>query len=72
MFVKDLSGEGKTSLVYELLEPITKKKSYFTSGKFDETSSNTTRIVPFSGIISALNQWCNLALLKKHIYNIIL
>lgn len=28
-------------------------------------SSNTTRIMPFSGITSALNQFCNLILLES-------
>ncbi|MEG3840634.1 AAA family ATPase, partial [Microcoleus sp. herbarium14] len=49
MLVTGYSGIGKSSLVAEIYKPITEKRGYFISGKFDQFQ----RDIPYSGIISA-------------------
>jgi len=44
MLVAGHSGIGKTSLVQEVYKPITKRRGYFISGKFDQFQRN----VPYS------------------------
>ena len=43
-------GIGKTSLVQEIYQPITRQRGYFVSGKFDLLQQN----VPFSALVVAL------------------
>ena len=43
-------GIGKTSLVQEIYQPITKRRGYFVAGKFDLLQQN----VPFSALVAAL------------------
>ena len=43
-------GIGKTSLVQEIYQPITRQRGYFVSGKFDQLQQN----VPFSALVMAL------------------
>jgi histidine kinase len=43
-------GIGKTSLVQEIYQPITQRRGYFISGKFDLLQQN----VPFSAFVAAL------------------
>ena len=43
-------GIGKTSLVQEIYQPITRQRGYFVSGKFDLLQQN----VPFSALVAAL------------------
>lgn len=51
MLVAGYSGIGKSSLVQEIYKPITEKRGYFISGKFDQFQ----RDIPYSGIISAFS-----------------
>ena len=50
MLVTGYSGVGKTSLVREIYRPITEKRGYFISGKFDQFQRN----VPYSAVVDAL------------------
>ncbi len=43
------SGIGKTALVQEIYKPITPKRGYFISGKFDQYQRN----IPYSAVVSA-------------------
>ncbi len=49
MLVAGYSGIGKSVLVAEVHKPITQKRGYFTSGKFDQFQRN----IPYSAIVSA-------------------
>ncbi|MDY6805292.1 MAG: AAA family ATPase [Cyanobacteriota bacterium] len=49
MMVAGYSGIGKSSLVLELYKPITARRGYFISGKFDQFQRN----IPYSAIVSA-------------------
>ncbi len=49
MLVSGYSGIGKSSLVAEIYKPITEKRGYFISGKFDQFQSS----VPYSAIVNA-------------------
>lgn len=51
--VTGYSGIGKSSLVQELYKPITGRRGYFISGKFDQFQRN----IPYSAVIEA---FCNL------------
>jgi predicted ATPase/signal transduction histidine kinase/tRNA A-37 threonylcarbamoyl transferase component Bud32 len=44
------AGIGKTSLVQEIHQPITRRRGYFVAGKFDQLQQN----VPFSALVAAL------------------
>lgn len=46
------TGVGKSALVQELYKPITAKRGYFVSGKFDQFGSN----IPYSAIAHALQK----------------
>lgn len=46
------SGIGKSSLVRELYKPITRRKGYFISGKFEQFRRN----VPYSAVIRAFSE----------------
>lgn len=49
MLVSGYSGIGKTSLVQEIYQPITEKRGYFISGKFDQLQRN----VPYAAFVNA-------------------
>ncbi|MEW6491278.1 MAG: AAA family ATPase [Cyanobacteriota bacterium] len=46
------SGIGKSATVQELYKPITQKRGYFISGKFDQYQRN----IPYSAVVSALRE----------------
>jgi predicted ATPase/signal transduction histidine kinase/tRNA A-37 threonylcarbamoyl transferase component Bud32 len=50
VLVSGQGGIGKTSLVQEIYQPITRQRGYFASGKFDQLQHN----VPFSALVVAL------------------
>ena len=52
MLVSGYAGIGKSALVQELYKPITAKRGYFVSGKFDQFQRN----IPYSAIASALQK----------------
>ncbi|MEP0873070.1 AAA family ATPase [Trichocoleus desertorum AS-A10] len=52
LLVSGYSGVGKSALVQELYKPITAKRGYFISGKFDQFQRN----VPYSAIVDALRK----------------
>ncbi|WP_040697715.1 AAA family ATPase [Nodosilinea nodulosa] len=52
MLVSGYSGIGKSALVQELYKPITAKRGYFISGKFDQFQRN----IPYSAIVDALRK----------------
>ena len=49
MLVTGYSGIGKSALVQEIYKPITEKRGYFLSGKFDQFGRN----IPYSAVVSA-------------------
>jgi predicted ATPase/class 3 adenylate cyclase/tRNA A-37 threonylcarbamoyl transferase component Bud32 len=49
MLVTGYSGIGKSALVAEIHKPITEKRGYFISGKFDQFQRN----IPYSAIVTA-------------------
>ncbi|HEY9613331.1 hybrid sensor histidine kinase/response regulator, partial [Allocoleopsis sp.] len=49
MLVAGYSGIGKSVLVAEIHKPITQKRGYFISGKFDQFQRN----IPYSAVVSA-------------------
>ena len=49
ILVAGYSGIGKSSLVQELYKPITARRGYFISGKFDQFQRN----IPYSAIVTA-------------------
>jgi diguanylate cyclase (GGDEF)-like protein len=52
ILVTGYSGIGKSSLVQELYKPITEKRGYFTSGKFDQFHRN----IPYSALVEAFTK----------------
>ena len=52
MLVSGYAGIGKSALVQEIYKPITQKRGYFISGKFDQFGRN----IPYSAIAHALQQ----------------
>ncbi|OYQ61930.1 serine/threonine protein kinase [Pseudanabaena sp. SR411] len=52
MLVSGYAGVGKSALVQELYKPITAKRGYFISGKFDQFQRN----IPYSAITDALQK----------------
>jgi predicted ATPase len=52
MLVSGYSGVGKSALVQELYKPITARRGYFISGKFDQLQRN----IPYSAIVDALQK----------------
>jgi predicted ATPase len=52
MLVSGYAGVGKSALVQELYKPITAKRGYFVSGKFDQFQRN----IPYSAIAYALQK----------------
>jgi PAS domain S-box-containing protein len=51
MLVSGYSGIGKSALVQEIYKPITQRRGYFISGKFDQFQRN----IPYSAIVSAFS-----------------
>jgi len=49
MLVVGFSGIGKSALVQEIYKPITQRRGYFISGKFDQFQRN----IPYSAVVSA-------------------
>ncbi len=49
LLVSGYSGIGKSSLVQEIYKPLTQKRAYFISGKFDQLQRN----IPYSAIVAA-------------------
>ncbi|OQW95402.1 MAG: hypothetical protein BWK79_02585 [Beggiatoa sp. IS2] len=54
MLISGYSGVGKTSLVKEIYKPMTEKRGYFSSGKFEQYQHN----IPYSALTQALNEFC--------------
>ena len=52
MLVSGYAGVGKSALVQEIHKPITAKRGYFISGKFDQFQRN----IPYSAIVAALQK----------------
>jgi len=52
MLVSGYAGVGKSALVQELYKPISAKRGYFVSGKFDQFQCN----IPYSAIADALQK----------------
>ncbi|WP_334792005.1 AAA family ATPase [Nostoc sp.] len=52
MLVSGYAGIGKSALVQELYKPITQRRGYFISGKFDQFGRN----IPYSAIADALQK----------------
>ncbi len=52
MTISGYPGIGKSSLVAEVYKPITRRKGYFISGKFDKSQ----RSIPYSGLIQAFQE----------------
>ena len=52
LLVAGYSGIGKSSLVQEIYKPITAKRGYFISGKFDQYQRN----IPYSAVIQAFKE----------------
>ena len=52
ILVSGYAGIGKSALVQELYKPITQKRGYFISGKFDQLQRN----IPYSAIADALQK----------------
>ena len=52
ILVTGYSGIGKSSLVQEIYQPITEKKGYFISGKFDQLQRN----IPYFGVVNAFKE----------------
>ena len=50
ILISGQAGIGKTSLVQEIYQPITRQRGYFIAGKFDQLQQN----VPFSALVTAL------------------
>ena len=60
LLLSGYSGIGKTSLVKEVYTPITEKKGFFISGKFDQYKKNT----PYLAFIEAFQTLINMLLLQ--------
>jgi serine/threonine protein kinase len=61
MLVSGYSGIGKSALVQEIHKPITQKRGYFISGKFDQYQRN----IPYSAIVSAFQELVKLLLTES-------
>ena len=52
MLISGYSGVGKSALVQEVYKPITRRKGYFISGKFDQFKRN----IPYSALIQVFQE----------------
>ncbi len=52
IMVTGFSGIGKSALVHEIYKPITQKRGYFISGKFDQFQRN----IPYSAFVNAFRE----------------
>ena len=52
ILVAGYSGIGKSALIQEIYQPITEKRGYFISGKFDQYQRN----IPYSALVLAFQQ----------------
>ena len=52
VLIAGYSGIGKTALVQEIYKPVTEKRAYFISGKFDQFQRN----IPYSAIVNAFRE----------------
>ena len=52
MLISGYSGIGKSALVQEVYKPITRRKGYFISGKFDQLQRN----IPYSALIQVFQE----------------
>jgi diguanylate cyclase (GGDEF)-like protein/PAS domain S-box-containing protein len=55
ILIKGYAGIGKSALVQELYKPITARRGYFISGKFDQLHGN----IPYSALVYALTGLVN-------------
>jgi PAS domain S-box-containing protein len=55
LLVGGYSGVGKSALVQEIYKPITEKRGYFITGKYDQFQRN----IPYYAITQAFNQFCH-------------
>ena len=56
LMVAGYSGIGKTSLVNEIHKPVTQRRGYFISGKFDQLNRNTAYSAVIQAFQSLINQ----------------
>ena len=61
MLVAGYSGVGKTALVHEIYKPMTSKRGYFATGKFDQFQKN----IPYYAIAQAFNEFCRYLLMEN-------
>lgn len=61
VLVSGFSGVGKSALISELFKPVTERRGYFVSGKFDQYQRN----IPYSAIIGALSEFCEQLLTEQ-------
>jgi predicted ATPase len=66
MLVAGYSGVGKSALVYEVHKPMTEKRGYFASGKFDQFQRN----IPYSALSQAFNEFCDYLLSEPSAYQL--
>lgn len=67
MLVTGYPGVGKSALVQELYKPITQKRAYFISGKFDQLHRNTASAlgIPYFALIQAFRSLIRQLLTKN-------
>ena len=61
ILVAGYSGVGKTTLVQEVHQPMTAKRGYFASGKFDQYQRN----IPYYALTQAFNEFCHYLLAEN-------
>jgi histidine kinase len=61
LLVEGYSGTGKSALVHEVHKPITARRGYFISGKFDQFQ----RAIPYYAIIEAFKELINIFLTEN-------
>ena len=65
IMVTGYSGIGKSALVKEIYQPITRHKGYFLTGKFDQFQRN----VPYSAVVKALSGLVRQLLSESELHN---
>ncbi|MBE9561375.1 MAG: AAA family ATPase, partial [Proteobacteria bacterium] len=61
ILIAGYSGVGKTAIVNEVHKPMTEKRGYFATGKFDQYQRN----IPYSALTQAFNEFCNYLLTES-------